>query len=144
MEHGIEARTLVFVRGVSAAAEPDGRDQRARSKANGSGWRDQRHGVAFWAAHPPNRSHISRRAIKSPAPPKAAPFVPLTIARMRRRYYARGSVTFQDKCGQPMAAPSPPSTGRPRGPGPDCFTWINCGNEDEPERGRNTTQEMLF
>lgn len=81
-----------------------------------------------------NQFHISRGAITSPAPPKAAPFVPLTIARKRRRYYSRGSVTFQDKCGELMAPPPTPlhpaSTGRPRGRSPHRFTCINCGNED--------------
>lgn len=99
-----------------------------------------------------NQFHISRGAITSPAPPKAAPLVPLTIARKRRRYYSRGSVTFQDKCGELMAPTPPPhlhpaSTGRPRGRSPHCFTRINCGNEEEAsaaERGRNTTSGVLF
>lgn len=37
--------------------------------------------------------------------------------------------------------------GPPSGPSPDCFTGANFGNDDEAstaERGRNTTQEMLF
>lgn len=98
-----------------------------------------------------NQFHISRGAITSPAPPKAAPLVPLTIARKRRRYYSRGSVTFQDKCGELMAPPPhlhPASTGPPSGSKPTLFysykLWERRGSVGGGTRSQHDVGGVIF